>query len=59
MLTHFVGYDVPKWMLLEQWDDCEQLFLFLASDVWAQFSQSQANAQLKTRHLARDVDLHK
>ncbi len=23
-LTHFVGYGVPKWMLLEQVDDCEQ-----------------------------------
>ena len=22
-LTHFVGYDIPEWMLLEQVDDCE------------------------------------
>ena len=27
-LTHFVGYDVPKWMLLEQVDDCEQYMYF-------------------------------
>jgi len=46
-------------MLLKQVDDCEQLFVFLSSDVWAQFSQALAYVQFKTRHLARDVDLHK
>jgi hypothetical protein len=59
-LTHFVGYDVPKWMLLEQVDDCEQLSVFLSSsNVWARVSQAQAYIQFKTRHLARAVDLHK
>jgi hypothetical protein len=38
--THFVGYNVPRWMLLEQVDDCEQLSVFLSSVVWAQFSQT-------------------
>ncbi len=46
-------------MLLEQVDDCEQLFLFLSSDVWAQFSQTQSYIQFKTRHPTRDVDLQK
>ena len=46
-------------MLLEQVDDCEQLSVFLSSNVWAQFSQTQAHAQFKTRHPARYVDLHK
>jgi hypothetical protein len=32
-LTHYVGYDVPEWMSLEQVDDCEQLSVFLSSDV--------------------------
>ena len=41
-LTHFVGYDVPEWMLLEQVDDCEQLSVVLSSGVWAQFSQTQS-----------------
>ena len=27
-LTHFVSFDIPKWMLLEQVDDCEQLSFF-------------------------------
>jgi len=46
-------------MLLEQVDDCEHLSVFLSSHVWAHFSQTQAYAQFKTRHHARDVDLHK
>jgi hypothetical protein len=58
-LTHLVGYDVPKWMLLEQVSDCEQLSVILSSNKWAQFSQTQAYVQFKTRHLARDVDLYK
>jgi hypothetical protein len=57
--THFVGYNVPKWMSLEQVDDCEQLPVFLSSDVRAQFSQTQPYVQFKTKHLARDVDLQK
>jgi hypothetical protein len=56
-LTHFVGYDVPEWMLLEQVDDCEQLFVFLSSDVWAEFSPTQSYMQFKTRHPSRDDDL--
>jgi hypothetical protein len=58
-LTHFVGYNVPEWMLLEQVDDCEQLSVFLSSDVWAQFSQTQSYVQFKVKHPARDVDLQK
>jgi len=37
-LTHFVGYDVPEWMLLGHVDDCEHLSVFPSSDVWPQFS---------------------
>jgi hypothetical protein len=58
-LTHFIGYDALEWMLLEQLDDCEQQSVFLSSNVWARLSQTQAYAKFKTRHLARDVDLHK
>ena len=58
-LSHFVGYDVPEWMLLEQVDDCEQLFVFLSSNIWAQFPQTHAYVQFKTRHPDRDFDLHK
>ena len=58
-LTHFVGYHVPEWMLLEQVNDCEKLSAFLSSNVWAQFSQTQSYMQFKTRHPARDVDINK
>jgi hypothetical protein len=58
-LTHYVGYNVPEWMSLEQVDDCEQLTVFLSSDVWAQFSQTQPCVQFKVKHPARDVDLQK
>ncbi len=59
LLTHFVGYDVLEWMLLDQADDCEKLFVFLSSNVWAHFSQTQSYIQFETRHPARDVDLQK
>jgi hypothetical protein len=26
--THFVSFDIPEWLLLEQVDDCEQLSFF-------------------------------
>ena len=45
ILTHFVGYNVVEWMLLEQVDNCEQLSVFLSSDVWAQFSQTEPYVQ--------------
>ena len=47
-LTHFIGYDVPEWMLFEKVDDCEHLSVFLSSDVWAQFSETQAYVQFTT-----------
>ena len=33
-LTHFVGYEILEWMLLEQVDDCEQLYTFLTTEKW-------------------------
>ena len=46
-------------MLLEQVDDCEQLYVFISAHVRVEFSQTKAYVQFKTRHPARDVDLHK
>ncbi len=31
-LTHFVSFDIPEWLLLEQVDNCEQLSIFIASE---------------------------
>ena len=58
-LTHFVGYDVPEWMSLEQLDDCEQLSNFLSSDVWSMFSQTKPYIDFKSQYPKRDVDLNK
>ena len=58
-LTQCVGYDVHERTILYDVNDCEHLYVFLSSDVWAQFSQTQAYVQVKTRHPARNVDLHK
>jgi hypothetical protein len=40
-LTHFVSFDIPEWLLLEQVDDCEQLSIFIASEKWNIFSKGK------------------
>ena len=30
--THFVYFDIPKWVLIEQVDECEHLSIFLSSE---------------------------
>ena len=34
ILTHFMPFDIPEWMLLEQVDECEQLSIFLKNEKW-------------------------
>ncbi len=29
-----MSFDIPKWLLLEKVDDCEQLSIFIASEKW-------------------------
>ena len=40
-LTHFVSFDIPEWLLLEQVDDCEQLSIFMASEKCNIFSKGK------------------
>jgi hypothetical protein len=40
-LTHFVSFDIPEWLLLEQVDDCEQLSIFMGSEKWNIFSKGK------------------
>jgi hypothetical protein len=40
-LTHFVSFDIPEWLLLEQGKDCEQLSIFMASEKWNIFSKGK------------------
>ena len=39
-LTHYVGYDVPEWSLLELLDDTVALDNFLTTDRWVSFAQT-------------------
>jgi hypothetical protein len=38
ILTHVVSFGIHEWMLLEQFDDCEQFFIFLNKEKWNVFS---------------------
>ena len=40
-LTHFVSFDIPGCLLLEQIDDCEQLSIFLGSEKLNIFSNGK------------------
>ena len=40
-LTHFVSFDIPKWILLEHVYDFEQLSVFLGSEKWNTFSNGK------------------
>ncbi len=31
-LSHFVFFDIPEWLLLENVDECDQLYIFLDSE---------------------------
>jgi hypothetical protein len=40
-LTHFVSFDIPERLLLDQVHDCEQLSAFLDSEKWNDFSKGE------------------
>ena len=40
-LTHFVSFDIPEWMLLEQVDDRKQLSIFLNTENLNVFSMGK------------------
>ena len=58
-LTHFVGYDAPEWMLLEQVDDCEQLSTFLQTDVWENFARGEVYHKFQRDRPNRDIKILK
>ncbi len=41
LLTHFVSFDIPEWMLLEHVDGCEQQSIFLNNEKWNIFSKGE------------------
>jgi hypothetical protein len=58
-LTHFVSFDIPEWLLLEQVDDCEQLSIFLSSEKWKVFSLGKDYLDFVAKYPMRNVVVHK
>ena len=56
---HFVSFDIPEWMLLEQVDDCEQLPIFLSSDKWNGFSLDKSYLDFFAKYPIRNIVVHK
>ncbi len=40
-LTHFLSFDIPEWLLHEHVNDYEQLYIFLDSEKWNNFSKGE------------------
>ncbi len=40
-LTHFLSFGIPEWLLLEQAEDCDELFIFLDNEKWNNFSKGE------------------
>ena len=58
-LTHFVSFDIPEWLLLEQVDDCEQLSVFLDSEKWNNFSKEEDYLNFASKFPMRKVIVNK
>ena len=58
-LTHFVSFDIPEWLLLEQVDDCEQLSFFLGSEKWKVFSLGKNYLDFVAKYPMRNVVVQK
>ena len=58
-LTHFVSFDIPEWLLLEQVDDCEQLSVFLDSEKWNNFSKGEDYLDFANKFPMRKVIVNK
>jgi hypothetical protein len=58
-LTHFVSFDIPEWLLLEQVDDCEQLSIFLNTEKWNVFSLGKDYLDFVAKYPMRNIVVHK
>ena len=54
-----MSFDIPKWMLLDQVDDCEQLSIFLGSGKWKVFSMGNDYLEFVSKCSMRNVIVHK
>ena len=58
-LTHFVAFDIPELLLLEQVYDCEQLSIFIASEKWNIFSKVKEYLDFANKFPMRTVIVDK
>ena len=58
-LTHFVSFYIPEWLLLEQVDDCEQLFIFLSSEKRKVYSLGKDYLDFVVKYPMRNIVVHK
>ncbi len=57
--THFVSFDIPEWLLLEQVDDCEQLSIFLNTEKWIVFSLGKDYLEFVAKYSMMNIVVHK
>jgi hypothetical protein len=58
-ITHIVSFDIPKWLLLEQVDDCEHLSIILDNEKWNSFSEGKAFFDFADKFSTRKVIANK
>jgi len=58
-LTHFVSFDILEWMLLEQADDCEQLYIFLNTEKLNVFFLGKDCLEFVAKYPMRNIVVHK
>ncbi len=58
-LTRFVSFDIPECVLLEQVDECEQLYIFLNSEKWTNFSEGEDFLDFADKFPMRKVTIDK
>ena len=58
-LAHFLSFDIPEWLLLEQVDDCEQLSNFLNNEKLNSFSKGKDYLDFADKFPMRKVIVYK
>jgi hypothetical protein len=54
-----VSFDIPKWMILEQVNDWEQLSIFLNTEKWNVFALGKDYLEFVTKYPMRNIVVHK
>jgi hypothetical protein len=54
-----VSFDIPKWMLFEQADVCEQLSIFLNNEKWNVLSLGKDYLEFVAKYPMRNIVVHK